>query len=439
MKIEIKKFDNPILRQPTEDVSDFGLDFQKEVDDMIETMRANNGIGLAAPQVGLSKKVFICEFSGDNEANIPAFPLTVICNPSIIKASKEQCRMVEGCLSFPGLEILVKRPKTTVIEGLDRYGKKIKIEAKGLYARVIQHENDHLNATLMIDHLREVNTIFIGTGSLGIPTLRSIAADPQYNVKLVITSKFKATSRSEKRNLVADTAKKFGLTLLETENINDPCILEKIKETKPEIGIMADFGQIIKKEVLDLPKYGIVNIHPSLLPKHRGPSPVQQTILDGDKITGVSLILTSEKMDAGAIISQASVKLSGSETAPILKEFLAKLASNLVLNSLPYYLTGDLLPENQNEEKSTYSKLFRKEDGVVDEKTDPPIVERKIRAFADWPKVFIIINGKRLQLISSHFDPEGKLIIDRVKPEGKREMTYDEYLRGHKAKLTFGQ
>ena len=437
MKLDIRKTNDPILRRPTDEVVNFDLELQQLIDDMIETMRANNGVGLAAPQVGVSKKIFICEFAGDEEINLPAFPLTVLINPKITHYSKEKRRMVEGCLSFPGLEILVKRPSKITIEGADRYGKKISIDADGLYARVMQHENDHLDSTLLIDHIREISTVFIGTGSLGLPTLEAMAVDPQYKIKLVVTSNFTATSRKIKINLIEELAKKYHLPILKTKNINSPEIIEKITQTKPEVAIMADFGQIIKKDLLELPKYGIVNIHPSLLPRHRGPSPIQQTILDGDKKTGVTLIVADEKMDAGKIISRVSFKLTGSETSTILKEYAARAGASLVLNSLPYYLAGDLKPFAQDNKKVTFSHFFKYEDGLVDPSTPAKTVERKIRAFDDWPKVHTLVKEKQIQILAAHFDAEGKLIIDRVKPADKSEMTYDDFKRGYHTELTF--
>jgi len=441
MQLEIKKDKDPILRQPTVEVSDFGVDFQHLIDNMLETMRGKKGIGLAAPQISESKKVFICEFAGDKEAKLDPIPLTVICNPEIVKYSKNKVRMVEGCLSFPGMEILVKRPKKIKITGQDRYGKPLEIEADKLYSRVIQHENDHLNAVLLPDHIEEIKVIFIGTGSLGLPTLEALALDPQYKIELVVTSVVNAKSRNRKKvfNPIEKMAGKYNLPILKVANIRDQEIIKKIATTKPDIGVMADFGQIIPQDVLDIPKHGIVNIHPSLLPKHRGPSPVQNTILSGDKETGVSLILTTAKMDAGPIISQATTELTGSENTIILKDFLAKGAATLVLNSLPYYIAGDLKPEPQDENSASYSKMIKKEDGLVDLKTDPIQVERKIRALIEWPKTYLMVRGKRVQLLESHFDQANNLVIDRVKPEGKKEMTYDEYLRGHKVALTFKQ
>jgi methionyl-tRNA formyltransferase len=347
--------------------------------------------------------------------------------------------MVEGCLSFPGIEIIANRPKEVIVTGLDRYGKPVELSANGLFARVLQHEIDHLNSTLLIDHIKELEVVFIGTGTLGSPTLEALAMDPQYNVKLVVTGGSKSISRDhhKKTNPIEQIALKYNLPLLKTKNINDKSIIEEIKKTKCQMAIMADFGQILGKEILTIFKFGIINIHPSLLPRHRGPSPVQQTILDGDKITGVSLILTGEKMDAGKIISQVSVELRGTETATILKNYLAEVGASLLLNSIPYYLTGDLEPVEQDEAKSTYNRLFNKEDGRVDQRTPKEIVDRKVRAFSDWPHAYITINNKRVQLISGHFEKDGTYLLDRVKPEGKNEITYDDYKRGYRTELTF--
>jgi len=439
MKLEIKKDKDPVLRADTEEIADFDMDFQHFVDNMVETMRAENGIGLAAPQVGTGKKVITIEFAGDKESKLDPIPLTVLCNPIIVESSKENKIMVEGCLSFPGLEILVKRPKKVTVKGKDRYGNDIKIEADNLFGRIAQHEIDHLNGILLPDHIKPIDVVFIGTGTLGLPALEAIDKDPQYNLKLVITGTIDGTGRRKESiiNPIKQLAHQLNANVIETPNIKDPEVLEKIRSLKPALGIMADFGQIVPKELISIPKYGIINIHPSLVPIHRGPSPIQQTILDGDKETGVSLILTTEKMDAGGVIAVATAKLSGSENATILKEYLARGGANLLLNSVPYYIAGDLPPEPQNEAKASYSHLFKKEDGFVDEKTPAVEVERKIRAFSEWPKVYTILNGKRIQLLASHFDPEGNLIIDRVKPEGKREMTYEEFQRGYHLTLTF--
>lgn len=439
MILKIRKSTDPILREPCNEVADFGHEFQFLIDNMIETMRKDKGIGLAAPQIGISKQIFVCEFEGDPDENLPAFPLTVICNPKIVKESKDNKFMVEGCLSFPGQELLIKRPMHVTIEGLDRYGKKITIEADGLYSRVIQHENDHLHSTLFIDKLHSIDTVFIGTGNLGLRSLELLSSDKQYNLMAVITGEISASGRSKNKvtNQILETAKRLKLKTIATEDIKSKQIVDQIKRLKPHLGVMADFGQIIPAEILNIFKYGIVNIHPSLLPRYRGPSPIQSTILSGDNKTGVTLIRANEKCDAGYIISQVAVKLSLGETSETLKEYLSDVGANLLLNSIPYYISGDLKPFAQDEKKVSMTRRFKKEDGFVDKNTPAIEVERKIRAFDVWPKVYTIINGKRIQLLSSHFEEDGQFTLDRVKPEGKKEMTYEEYLRGRGNKLTF--
>ncbi|MEI8143443.1 MAG: peptide deformylase [Candidatus Berkelbacteria bacterium] len=440
MKIEIKKENDLILRKPTDLVVDFGFEHQQLVENMIETMRDAKGIGLAAPQVGVSKKIFVCEFEEDPDLEYKGFPLTVVCNPKIIKSSQKTINMVEGCLSFPGREILVRRPKSVEIVGQDRYGNPISIKAKDLFSRVIQHEYDHLQSTLMIDHIKETKIVFIGSGTLGTYALQYLASDPQYKVVKVVTGKLNTTGRSKDKvfNPIAKLAKELKLPILETEDINDEKNVQLLKNTKAKLAVMADFGQFLKSPVLNLFEKGIINIHPSLLPKHRGPSPVVQTILDGDKITGVTLILTVAKLDAGPIISQSKVKLSGAETASILKDFLAKMGAELLLACLPYYLAGELPPYGQSEGKATYSRLFDKKDGEITAETPAIEIERMVRAFDHWPSVFIFQDGIRIRITGCHLDTSGNLIVDRVQREGKKEMAYEEYLRGHNPKLTFG-
>lgn len=441
MILKIRKTTDPILREPTEEVVDFGHEMQFLIDNMIETMRHNKGVGLAAPQIGVSKKIFICEFEGEEGSDYEAFPLTVICNPKITAKSKEEINMVEGCLSFPGMEILAKRPKEITIEGKDRYGKELKINAGNLFARVLQHENDHLNSTLLIDHIQETSVVFIGTGSLGKKALELLANDIQYNILSVITSKEKKITRRSSggsNNEIKTLAKKLNLPIFEVDTLDNKEFINKLKELKPDLGVMADFGKILPVDMLSIPKHGIVNIHPSLLPKYRGPSPIQATILNGDEVAGVTLMLTSKKMDAGDIISQTAVKISPSETSTTLKELLSDIGATLLLNTLPYYLAGDLKPEKQDESKATITKIIMPSDGLIDAKASAKEIERKIRAFDNWPKVYTIMsNGKRIQIISAYMDENGGLCITRVKPEGKKEMSYEEFKNGYKTELTF--
>jgi methionyl-tRNA formyltransferase len=438
MKLEILTDPNSILRQPTEEVARFDMELQTLIDDMVETMRVNDGIGLAAPQVGVSKKIVVCEFENTSKNDYPGFPLTVICNPELKTKSKKECKMVEGCLSFPGIGIMVKRPKDVVVAGKDRYGKPIEIEAEKLFSRVMQHEIDHLNSTLMIDHIEVADIVFFSTGKFGLKTLEALNSDPQYRIRAVVTSskKTKRRGKSVDSSPVKDLAKKLELDVIEIKSLDEE-LTKKLKKLKPDLGVVVDFGYIIPKNVFDIPKFGIVNIHPSLLPKYRGPTPIQSAILSGAKKTGVTIIKIDEGIDSGLILSQAEARLTKSANFEILFNYLAEVGAGLLLDTLPYYLSHELKPTKQNKSKASYTKMITKNDGEVTLKTPAIEVERKIRAFYPWPGVYINVNNLIIQITAAHFDREKNLIIDRVKPAGKAEMNYEDFKRGHKTELTF--
>lgn len=448
MKLEIITDPNPILREPAEPVVDFDMSLQQLIDNMVETMREGNGVGLAAPQVGISKQIIVCELDNNiqgesikKESPYQPFPLTAICNPKITEYSKEKCKMVEGCLSFPGYELVVKRPKTITIEGQDRYGEKIVINADKLYARVMQHEFDHLNSTLLIDHLEEIDTVLFAGGDFALKTLEYLNTDKQYNLKAVVTTSQYATIRgkTDDVNNVKKLARKFGLKVIEAKTLNDKQIKNKIKNLKASLGVVVDFSLIIPKQIIDFFEHGIINIHPSILPKYRGSSPIQATILNGDKYAGVSIILINEQMDAGPIIAQYKVKLNGKENYPILKQYLSELGASLLLDTIPYYLTGEIKPRKQKESRVSYCNTIKKKDGEIFFDTDPVAIDRKVRAYKPWPGVYIQLDGMRVTICSAHIDKEKNLIIDKVKPAGKNEMSYQDFVNGYKTELTFSK
>jgi len=440
MKYEIIKNPNPILRRPTDEVVAFDMELQNFIDGMVATMREYKGIGLAAPQIGESKKIIACEFVPDEGSEEEAVPLTIICNPEIKQSSAEQCKMVEGCLSFPGLEIIVERPKEVTVKGKDRYGNDIEIKADNMFARVLQHENDHLNATLMVDHIKELNLVFFGTGDFGALALESLLNDPGYKIKAVVTGEKILHSRGKKSDLnnIKRIAEENHLKVFLSKKLrNENDIIQKIKDLKPDLGIVVDFGQIIPKEVFDIPVHGTLNIHPSLLPEFRGSSPIQSFLLSGKKVTGVSIIKINEGVDSGPIVSQVEVKVTESANFKILYDYLSELAANLLLDSLPYYILGHLKPEEQKEAEATYTKTFKKEDGEVTEKDSANTVLQKIKAFYPWPGVFIEKKGLKIQITAAHFEKNGEFVVDRVKPAGKSEMNYSDFVNGYKIELTF--
>lgn len=200
-----------------------------------------------------------------------------------------------------------------------------------------------------------------------------------------------------------------------------------------DLFIVASFGKILPKKILEIPKNGTLNVHPSLLPKLRGPSPIQSTILLGEKQTGVTIMLMDEKMDEGPILTQQNLESPISKlTYQELENKLAELGGKLLIETIPKWLNSKIKPVAQNHNKATYTKLIKKTDGEIKPDDSPELILRKIQAFTPWPGVYTFVNGKRLIITKAEIKNDA-LILQRVKPEGKKEMTFTEFLKNNPA------
>jgi methionyl-tRNA formyltransferase len=212
-------------------------------------------------------------------------------------------------------------------------------------------------------------------------------------------------------------------------------IPEELYNTDWDFFLVASYGKLLKKELLDLPKHGCINIHPSLLPKFRGPSPYVSAILADERQTGVSLMLMAEKMDAGPILAQARIEIADEDWPPkglLLSQMLFTEGVNLLAEVLPAWLSGELKPEPQDESAATYTKKFSDADALLDLSGNPREQFLKIQAFDKSPRAhFFTTKGKRVVVTEAAFK-DGALKIVSVLPEGKKEMPYDDYLRGQK-------
>jgi methionyl-tRNA formyltransferase len=233
----------------------------------------------------------------------------------------------------------------------------------------------------------------------------------------------------------------FALKALEPHGL-EPALVVDPREPLPEelfntdwdFFLVASYGKILKREVLDLPKHGCINIHPSLLPKYRGPSPYVSAILADDRSTGTTLMLMAEKMDAGPILAQARIEIDEAEWPPkglMLSEMLFTEGVNLLAEILPDYLAGKLTPVPQDESLATYTKKFVDADALLD-LNNPREAFLKIQAFDKSPRAhFINDKGKRVVVTDATWK-DGVLEILTVLPEGKKEMSYQDYLRGQR-------
>ena len=245
-------------------------------------------------------------------------------------------------------------------------------------------------------------------------------------------------------------AQKYGLTIYQPKDKNE--LLEIIKKLQPDLAITAAFGMLFPKEILAVPKYGFINIHPSLLPKYRGPTPIQTAILNGDEKTGVSLFLIDEKMDHGPILAQRELEFPISPAArdpaqrdnfqfPILSQKLAKLGADLLIQFLESLISQKLtnnikevgLPnielKPQDESQATYTKKFETKDAYIEpadlEKAENQggeiaiEIERKIRALNPEPGIWTLQNGKRMKILEAILTPENKIKLKKIQFEGK--------------------
>jgi methionyl-tRNA formyltransferase len=219
--------------------------------------------------------------------------------------------------------------------------------------------------------------------------------------------------------------KSFEVELVVNENNFES---GKIKNTQSEVAVLAAFGKILPKDILDHFKYGIFNIHPSLLPKYRGASPVQSAILNGDSQTGVTIIKLDEEMDHGPILAQAKIAITENDTAQSLYEKLFPLGAKLLIEALPSYISGEKQLTEQNHSDATYTKVLTRDDGFIDIlSVEPDKFERMVRAYFPWPGVWTkaILNTNSEQKIIK-FLPNKKIQV-----EGKGEMSYKDFINGY--------
>lgn len=293
--------------------------------------------------------------------------------------------------------------------------------------------------------------IFFGTENFSLSALGSLVEN-DFNVIAVVTKPDSARGRSKKLqpSAVKQYALEQGLPVIEH---SAPEGIEKQLQQYNAFGaVLSSFGKIIPSSILDTFEDGIVNVHPSLLPKYRGASPIEQAILNGDETTGVSIMKLVEKMDAGPVYSQQIVKLSGKETAPELYETLAQVGSELLVKTLPEVLSGELKPLPQDETQASFAPMITKLDGRIDWNKPAIQIERQVRAYKDWPgsktslgnvdvtveKASVVNeNGPTGSAVARADDilvycGEIALAIHELKPAGKRSMSAKEFLAGNK-------
>ncbi len=275
---------------------------------------------------------------------------------------------------------------------------------------------------------QQFKIVFMGTPEFGVKPLKALI-NTDYQVIGVITAPDKPVGRKQvlTASPVKITAQKHNIPVYQPEDKNG--LLRIVEKLQPNLAVVAAFGMIFTEEILKIPKYGFLNIHPSLLPRWRGASPIQSAILAGDQITGVSIMLLNEKMDEGPILSQQELKVEKRNYKELENE-LSESGARLLIETIPKWINEEIKPREQKHEKATYTKKITKENGLIDWNEMPEIIERKIRTYNAWPGAYTFINGRRL-IITQVEIKNTSLKIKRVKPEGKKEMIFEDYLAGN--------
>ncbi len=244
-----------------------------------------------------------------------------------------------------------------------------------------------------------MSIIFIGTPAFAVPSLERLAG-AGHDIAAVITQPDRPAGRraAPRPPPAKQAAQKLGLDVLQPPTLRDPEVLKRLRALSPEIIIVVAYGQILRQELLDLPSRGVVNVHPSLLPRWRGASPIPASILAGDERTGVTIMLMDTGMDSGPVLAQEDVPIHDDDTSRSLSDTLAALGADLLVRTLPPWLAGETLPQPQDDSLATTCPLLRKEDGAIDWQLPATDIWRRVRAYNPWPGAYTFSNGELLHI-----------------------------------------
>lgn len=300
-----------------------------------------------------------------------------------------------------------------------------------------------------------MKVLFMGTPDFAVNTLKAII-EAGHEVIGVVTQPDKVKGRGAKISYppVKEAALEYDLTVYQPVKVREPEFLQLIANLKPEVIVVAAFGQILPEELLDIPPYGCINVHASLLPKYRGAAPIQAAILEGEEETGITIMHMDVKLDTGDMILQEKIPIAKDETGGSLHDKLAVLGAELLVKALEKLEDGSAERIPQDDSKASYVKMMDKELGNIDFTMPALKIERMIRGLNPWPSAYTRINGKTLKLwkaevmeTSSDAKPgevievtkdkivvmTGKdaLIIHELQLEGKKRLSCDAFLRGY--------
>ncbi|MFH1292067.1 MAG: methionyl-tRNA formyltransferase [bacterium] len=298
--------------------------------------------------------------------------------------------------------------------------------------------------------MNKIKIIFFGTHEFASVILKGLIEDPLIDIKKVVTQPDRPAGR--KKNLqktpVKILSEKYGLI------VDQPDKLKNYNLDNADLNIVADYGMIIPQKILDAPKHGSINVHPSLLPKYRGPSPIQTALLNGETESGVSIMLMDDKMDHGPILAQQSLVIEADDTYPLLSKKMAEKAIKMLLPVISKWINGEIQVKVQDDAQASLCHMLSRDHGQVDFNRSAQEIYNQYRALLPWPGIWTELDGKRLKLLKiriadknikqGEFDfTDGHFYIGcnsnsieilELQPEGKKSMTAKNFINGYQQK-----
>ena len=300
--------------------------------------------------------------------------------------------------------------------------------------------------------------IFMGTPELGAASLSALLREPTFQIVAVVTQPDRPKGRQLKLqpSPVKQIAVDAGIAVLQPLKARDADFIAELQKLQPELIAVAAFGQILPKSILDLPRWGCLNVHTSLLPKYRGASPIQSAILNGETETGVTIMKMDVGLDTGDILTQRATAIRDEDNAATLHDHLAQIGAELLVQTIPDYVAGKVQPRPQQHELATHVARIKKEDGRIDWRLPARAIWNRIRAFTPWPGAFTFLPAQpqplllkiwQAESLSGQGTPgeilsadksgiviacgEGALRVIQLQREGGRRMSATEFLGGH--------
>lgn len=297
----------------------------------------------------------------------------------------------------------------------------------------------------------DIRVVFMGSPDFALPILRSLAAN--YHLIGVVTQPDRPAGRGQQLTPppVKSLAQDLGLEFIQPERLRRPESFALLQAWAPDLIVVAAFGQILRQNVLDLPRLGCINVHASLLPRWRGAAPIQAALLHGDAVSGTSIMKLDAGVDTGPVLARRELEILPDDTCASLSARLAETGAGLLIETLPGYLAGELTPVAQDETQATYTSMIQKEEGLLDFSQAAQALANRVRAFNPWPGAYLLWQEFPLKVLRAHSQigpaaqpgtravldrlpavraADAWLVLDLIQPAGKKSMPGRDFLAG---------